>query len=275
MKQVRKYIFNSVKLLKMLIRCKRIFADDSSKHCRNGRWLNFLTTEWETPMKKLPITVMACSIALCSALALTSNQVLASGKKSKTAKFQLVVDPAMANCLSDGSGKKPSAKAVIIPGKVNDTLVLTLRNVKPKLAFDLFTVEHSNLDSTGVAATGFTDFGLAWYQSDITSDRRGKSSVIVKTILLNQAFGFDAGKALDPTNTFHLGIWFNDPKDAAACGFDVTKPTPFNGEHKAGPLAMITVPNATTGLGPLCTKPVIPPTPATPGAPVPAATCAP
>jgi len=40
-----------------------------------------------------------------------------------------------------------------------------------------------------------------------------------------------------------------------ACGFDPTKPTPFNGEHQAGPLAMITVPDATTGLGPLCTKP--------------------
>jgi len=43
--------------------------------------------------------------------------------------------------------------------------------------------------------------------------------------------------------------------DAAACGFDVTKPTPFNGEHKAGPLAMISLPDAETGLGPLCTKP--------------------
>jgi hypothetical protein len=31
--------------------------------------------------------------------------------------------------------------------------------------------------------------------------------------------------------------------------------TPFNGEHKAGPLAMISVPNAETGLGPLCTDP--------------------
>jgi hypothetical protein len=34
-------------------------------------------------------------------------------------------------------------------------------------------------------------------------------------------------------NTFHMGFWFNDPNDAAPCGFDVTKPTPFNGEHRA------------------------------------------
>jgi hypothetical protein len=58
-----------------------------------------------------------------------------------------------------------------------------------------------------------------------------------------------------PINTFHLGFWFNNPADAEACGFDVTKPTPFNGEHNAGPLAMISVPDATTGLGPLCLNP--------------------
>jgi len=60
---------------------------------------------------------------------------------------------------------------------------------------------------------------------------------------------------LKPTNTFHMGFWFNNPEDAAPCGFDVNKPTPFNGEHRAGPLAMISVPDADTGLGPLCTNP--------------------
>jgi hypothetical protein len=58
-----------------------------------------------------------------------------------------------------------------------------------------------------------------------------------------------------PTNTFHVGFWFNDPLDAVACGFDPTKPAPFNGEHKAGPNAMMSVPDSTTNLGPLCTNP--------------------
>ena len=57
------------------------------------------------------------------------------------------------------------------------------------------------------------------------------------------------------TGTFEVGFWFNDPQAAVSCGFDPTKPTPFNGEHQAGPLAMISLPNAQTGLGPLCTKP--------------------
>jgi hypothetical protein len=47
----------------------------------------------------------------------------------------------------------------------------------------------------------------------------------------------------------------NDPKAAEPCGFDVATPTPFNGEHKAGTNAMISVPNAKTNLGPLCTAP--------------------
>jgi hypothetical protein len=79
--------------------------------------------------------------------------------------------------------------------------------------------------------------------------------LIIKTILLDRTFGFDPDAELPPTNTFHVGMWFNDPNDAEACGFDVTEPTPFNGEHRAGPLAMISLPDAETGLGPLCTDP--------------------
>jgi hypothetical protein len=80
--------------------------------------------------------------------------------------------------------------------------------------------------------------------------------------LLDQIFGLDGDVKLAPTNTFQLGFWFNDPFAAVECGFDPEKPTPFNGEHKAGPLAMITLPDAETGLGPLCTKPDTSVTPA-------------
>ena len=56
-----------------------------------------------------------------------------------------------------------------------------------------------------------------------------------------------------PTNTFHVGFWFNQPEDATNCGF--TGFTPFNGEHQAGPLAMISLPEVATDLGPLCFNP--------------------
>jgi hypothetical protein len=94
---------------------------------------------------------------------------------------------------------------------------------------------------------------LAWYQSDIEVGKLGSGSAKIHTILVNRIFGFDPEATLAPTNTFHVGFWFNNPADAAACGFTGT--TPFNGEHKAGPLAMESVPDATTDLGPLCLNP--------------------
>src|SRR3954451_14232424 len=36
-----------------------------------------------------------------------------------------------------------------------------------------------------------------------------------------------------PVHTYHLGLWFNPPDDAAAAGCPSTV-TPFNGEHNAG-----------------------------------------
>jgi hypothetical protein len=37
----------------------------------------------------------------------------------------------------------------------------------------------------------------------------------------------------NPVHTFHLGLWFNSPNDAAAAGC-ASNVTPFNGEHDAG-----------------------------------------
>jgi hypothetical protein len=138
---------------------------------------------------------------------------------------------------------------------LNDTLTLKLKNIKPNLDFDLFTVQRSNLLANGTVDPSFTNFGLAWYQSDVHASSGGAGTVKIQTISLDQIFGFDPDASLNPTNTFHVGFWFNNPNDAAPCGFDPTKLTPFNGEHTAGPLAMITLPDAVTGLGPLCTKP--------------------
>lgn len=169
--------------------------------------------------------------------------------------FSLEPIPAFLACIADDSGVAPSAEVKVTHGKANDRMVVKLEHVKPGLAFDLFTIEHSNLLYDGTPDANFAGFGLVWYQSDIRANSEGKANVQIRTILLNQIFGFDSNTGLAPTNTFHVGIWFNNPQDAVPCGFDPGKPTPFNGEHRAGPLAMITVPNSTTGLGPLCTKP--------------------
>jgi hypothetical protein len=166
----------------------------------------------------------------------------------------------MLNCLGVPGQPAPTANATVTKGSDNDTLTLRLANFKPGLAFDMFTVERSNQLANG-SPNPTPGFGMAWYQSDIHVGTYGSATTTIKTILLNQIFGFDPDVNLAPTNTFNLGFWFNSPADAQPCGFTGT--TPFNGEHTAGPVAFITRPNALTGLGPLCTKPNTSTVPAT------------
>ena len=173
-------------------------------------------------------------------------------------RFELHPNPAFKTCL----GPDPHASVTVVRGDLNDRLRIELSGINPGLQFDLFTVQRSNLDSDGNVLASFAgSFGLAWYQTDLEADDYGNGKATIQTILLDQIFGFDADKKADatatlaPTNTFHVGFWFNNPNDAAACGFNANAPTPFNGDHTAGPLAMISVPVQPAGLGPLCTKP--------------------
>ena len=175
--------------------------------------------------------------------------------QSKKIEFDLHPNPGVVACLGTKNGPTPTAHVTVTRGPLNDTLVIRAKNIKPHLAFDMFTVQRSLLLPDGTVDPNFTNFGLAWYQSDLQADQYGNFTATIKTILLDQIFGFDPDVALSPLNTFHVGFWFNNPKSAKSCGFDPNKPTPFNGEHKAGPVAMISVPDANTNLGPLCTNP--------------------
>jgi hypothetical protein len=172
--------------------------------------------------------------------------------------FDFSPNPKFASCLAqypNDPDRAPHVQAVVVRGDLNDGLFLRGEYIKPNLAFDMFTVENSALLADGTPNPAFKNFGLAWYQSDLEANDRGRMRASIRTILLDQIFGFDPTVTLPPTGTFQVGFWFNDPDAATACGFDASKPTPFNGEHKAGPLAMITTPDEETGLGPLCTKP--------------------
>jgi hypothetical protein len=171
--------------------------------------------------------------------------------------FDLHPNAKFVSCLGVAGGLAPKAHVTVKRGKFADTLTIEGDNIRPHLAFDMFTVQRSSLLANGNADPNFTNFGMAWYQSDLQANGLGHFKTTIKTILLDQIFGFDPDASLPPTNTFHVGFWFNDPNDANknGCTFDVNNPTPFNGEHKAGPLAMISVPDKTTDLGPLCTNP--------------------
>lgn len=203
------------------------------------------------------IAIMAVIIA-SAALSVQSMAAQDLAPEVDVRNFVLHPNPKFVSCLGVAGGPAPVAHVTVTRGKLNDTLTISAQNIKPGLAFDMFTVERSALLFDGTPDPNFTNFGMAWYQSDLQANSQGKFTATIKTILLDQIFGFDPDQSNpNPINTFHLGFWFNNPNDANVdgCTFDVTKPTPFNGEHAAGPVAMISVPNKTTNLGPLCTSP--------------------
>jgi hypothetical protein len=209
--------------------------------------------------------------ALTATTALFLTAALAHAQPKPVTYFTLTANPAFLTCLAANPSAPPQAVMAVRRGELNDLAAVRVSGLKPNLKFDLFTVQRSSLDAEGRPVPNFPGFGLAWYQTDLNADAQGTAEATIKTILLDQIFGFVSGPnntaPLPPTNTFHVGFWFNSPEDAASCGFDPAKPTPFNGEHKAGPLAMISLPDRTTGLGPLCTSP----TGASPDAPSPQA----
>jgi hypothetical protein len=200
-------------------------------------------------MRKLVVVSVVMGLAITLAGPPAHAQLLRN--------FALKVSPASPSilpCLRSGPTVTPTASVIVAQGTLADDLTLVVSGIKPGLAFDLFTVQNSNATAAGALDPNFKNFGLAWYQTDLEANSSGQIFATLHTILINQIFGFDPGVSLPPTNTFHVGFWFNNPGDASTCGF--TGFTPFNGEHHAGPLAMISLPNATTNLGPLCLSPV-------------------
>jgi hypothetical protein len=88
--------------------------------------------------------------------------------KKDEISFDLVANPSFVNCLRKDSYEEPRARATVIRGKLNDTLILDLDGFKPGLAFDLFTVQRSPFLSDKTADPNFKavfkgSFGLAWF----------------------------------------------------------------------------------------------------------------
>lgn len=204
-------------------------------------------------MHRIPFVARALAGAAIVVIA-GSVAVGAATSKPEHTSFSLFPQSSFLDCVKPGpDAPAPQVTVTANRGDLNDRATIHLRGFKPNLAFDLFTIQHSPQTATGTPDAN-PSVGLAWYQTDLQVDRHGNGDARIRTVLLDQIFGVDKDVALPPTNTFHVGFWFNNPADAHDCGF--TGSTPFNGEHNAGPLAFVTRPDATTNLGPLCTDPV-------------------
>lgn len=121
-----------------------------------------------------------------------------------------------------------------------EKMIVWVDGLPPETEFDLFVIQVPN-----------PPFGLSWYQGDIETDEYGKGRGVfvgrfnVETFIVAPGEApapvvhddpipdLDTNPATGPVHTFHLGLWFNSPEDAAAAGcLDIV--TPFNGDHTAG-----------------------------------------
>jgi len=141
--------------------------------------------------------------------------------------------------------KGVSAKVrVTDAGQGNQNLYVTLNKAAKNTEFTVFVIQVPN-----------SPFGVSWYQGDIATNNQGNGKHNFVGIFNDEVFAISPGAAkpakphgkkdakkgvtFAPIHTYHLGVWFADPKDAAKAGCSKTK-TPFDGDHVAGIQALST-----------------------------------
>src|SRR4051812_46274082 len=90
---------------------------------------------------------VAAAVAIASAAALgTTAASSALSSKPDEARFQMFANPGQVNCLKASANPyhQPRVDVSVERGDQNDTMTLRLKDFKPDLQFDLFTVQNSN-----------------------------------------------------------------------------------------------------------------------------------
>jgi hypothetical protein len=131
----------------------------------------------------------AASLLLAVSPALAQDEAQTVNKIT----FSLTPQAKSLDCLGVAGGPTPTATVTVTRGSLHDTLTMKASHHKPRLDFDLFTIQNSNPLSDGQPDPNFVNFGLSWYQTDVQSTSAGTATVTINTILLDQIFGFDPG----------------------------------------------------------------------------------
>jgi len=139
------------------------------------------------------------------------------------------------------SGAKclPHAAATVTVKSLGEVEIMNVdaSGLPPNTGFDLFVIQLPN-----------APFGMAWYQGDMESNSEGRAAGTFigrfneETFIVAPGTGVapavhdadaSSNPVTEPIHTYHVGLWFNSPADAATAGCPATV-TPFNGEHNAG-----------------------------------------
>jgi hypothetical protein len=137
----------------------------------------------------------------------------------------------------------PNATARVSISSANNNQVMKVKaqGLAPNTGYDLFVIQGPH-----------AKFGIAWYQSDLETDKKGNGSASVRGIFSIETFSISqdtlttngresapqTGATFGAVNQYHLGRWFNDPQVPFNLGCEpgatVPTVTPFNGEQHAG-----------------------------------------
>jgi hypothetical protein len=184
-------------------------------------------------------------LAALAGLFLAGGAGPAAADDDKRIEFDMVRSTTALNagCLPDAM-----ARVTIESKGPVEHMDVHVSGLPPNTDFDFFVIQIPN-----------APFGLAWYQGDIETNHQGRGHqkfigrFNIETFIVAQPpAGQEApfvhngpfpdavsNPATEPIHTFHLGLWFNSPTDAANAGCPGTV-TRFNGEHNAGVQALST-----------------------------------
>jgi hypothetical protein len=190
-------------------------------------------------------------------LSATAVEVPAAVAQGQVVKFPMIRSAAAkdAKCLAN-----VHANVQIEPLGPVERMTIVASGLPKNTEFDLFVIQFPN-----------APFGLSWYQGDMDSNSMGVArgefigrfnietfivapgTVPAPVVHDKQPFpDANTNPPTAPVHTFHLGLWFNSPEDAAAAGCP-NAVTPFNGDHTAG-IQILSTRNFLdigTGIGPL------------------------
>ena len=174
----------------------------------------------------VPIMVALVVAALAAAAAFAVDS---------TTSFKMVrSQAAVANDCLEGAKAHVDVRTTPTDNQVMD---VTLNHAPKNTEFELFVTQQPN-----------SPFGLSWYQADFETNKEGQGEVRARGIFSEELFVFAPGSVkapqvdnqdaeknpkYDPVHTFHVGLWFGDPKDAKEAGCS-GKVTQFDGDHEAG-----------------------------------------
>ena len=185
-------------------------------------------------MRKL--SIIAVLSLLVVALASAAAFAVDSTTSFKMVRSQAAVDN---DCL-EGAKAHVDVRTTLTDNQIMD---VTLNHAPKNTEFELFVTQQPN-----------DPFGVSWYQADFTTNNQGNGEVHARCIFSEELFVFAPGSVkapqvdnqdaeknpkYDPVHTFHVGLWFGDPKDAKEAGCS-GKVTQFDGDHEAGVQAFST-----------------------------------